>query len=198
MGALHEGHLSLIRAGAPALAARGRFDLRQSDPVRARRGLRELPAASGARRRDSRARRLRPPVHSGARDRLPAGVRHLDRPRGRGAGARERLPAALLSRCRDGGGAALAARATGLRGVRREGRPAARGGPPAGARPRPADRDPRRTDRARERRARAVVPQRLSRRAPSASEPRVSSALWSRRDRSLRRGSGGAPRCAPA
>ena len=49
MGALHEGHLSLMRAARGGMRRRRREPLRQPDPVRPRRGLRALPARRGAR-----------------------------------------------------------------------------------------------------------------------------------------------------
>ena len=44
MGALHEGHLSLVRAAKGRVRLRGRVDLRQSQPVRPERGFRQVPA----------------------------------------------------------------------------------------------------------------------------------------------------------
>ena len=58
-GALHEGHLALVRAGARAQRPGGGLDLRQPDPVRAERGPEPLPARRGGRPRKL-ARRRRP------------------------------------------------------------------------------------------------------------------------------------------
>ena len=47
MGALHEGHLALVREAKARAASRGGVDLRQPDAVRAERGSRRLSAPAG-------------------------------------------------------------------------------------------------------------------------------------------------------
>ena len=49
MGALHEGHLSLVRAARRARRRRGRLDLREPDAVRPGRGLRRATRATSTR-----------------------------------------------------------------------------------------------------------------------------------------------------
>ena len=51
MGALHEGHLSLVRRARRDLRLRGRLDFRQPAAVRAGRRLEPLSAARAGRRR---------------------------------------------------------------------------------------------------------------------------------------------------
>ena len=162
MGALHAGHLALVRRAAPSRPTVRRVDLRQPEPVRAARGSRPLSARRGRRPRQARARRL--PIWSGRRraaEMYPDGFATRIEPAGAGAGAGKRFPAALLRRRRDGVLQAVRASDAGCRRVRREGLSAALRHPADGARPQPADRDRRRADDARSRRPRAVVAQRL-------------------------------------
>ena len=70
MGALHAGHLALVRRGAAARRARRRLDLREPDPVRPARRLRALPARRSTPTR--RALRARPASTSSTRRRAAA------------------------------------------------------------------------------------------------------------------------------
>ena len=78
MGALHEGHRTLVRAARERAAQRRRLGLRQPDPVRSRRGLRPLPAHLGRRPRGAgrggRRRGLPPAGRRGLPARARSGV----------------------------------------------------------------------------------------------------------------------------
>ena len=169
MGALHAGHLSLVRGGEVGLRERRRLRLREPDAVRPRRGLRQVPARRGP--------RPAPPGGGGRRGRLRAdgrrdvsgGLRH-QRPRRRRAHreSRGRLAPEPLRRRRRHRHQAARRRAAGRAVSRREGRTAARRRPPLRARPRPAGRGRRRADAARARRPGHELAQRLPHAASSA------------------------------
>ncbi len=126
MGALHEGHLSLVRRGRE-LGRRGvGLGLRQPGPVRHRaRTSTATRATSSATASCSPApaRRCSSPRRQGD---LPAAVGH--RRRGADAGGRpvRRPPSRPLRRCRAGRGEAAQHRAAPRRGVRRQGLPSRR------------------------------------------------------------------------
>ena len=76
MGALHEGHLSLIRRARAESRAGRRLAVRQPGPVRRERRPRRVPPRRGARRGARRRARGRLPVRAGGRGGLSVRVRH--------------------------------------------------------------------------------------------------------------------------
>ena len=64
MGALHAGHVSLVADGSPTRDPGRRFDLRQSDAIRADRGFLEISAHAGTRSGETRRRWLRRLLHA--------------------------------------------------------------------------------------------------------------------------------------
>ena len=163
MGALHEGHLALVRRAQRRQPPLHRHALRQPDPVRPERRSGRLSARRGRRSRQAGERsasisssrptspRCTPPGFATTVT-VARLTDHLCGP----------LPARPFRRRRHRRHQAAAAIAARCRLFRREGFPAAAGHPPAGARSRHPRADRRRADRARRRRPRPVVAQRLS------------------------------------
>ncbi len=176
MGALHEGHATLIRAARKIAGPDGEVVVTVfvNPPVRRRRGPGPLPAHPGRRRRAGRAvrrrRRVRPVRRRGLPGRRTAGP---DQRRTHGRTPGGRRPPRPLRRHAHRRGQAAAPHPPRRRAVRAEGRPAARPDPAHGAGPELRHRDRRRAHRPRGGRARPVQPQPLplARRAAHRARP---------------------------
>ena len=79
MGALHDGHVSLVRLAKRRASKRRGVDLRQPDPVRADRGFRRLSANLEGRSRQARRRGRRYRLESRRRGHVSGGLCHPDR-----------------------------------------------------------------------------------------------------------------------
>ena len=169
MGALHEGHATLLRAARQRRRPRARHDLREPAAVRPERGLRPLPAHP--RRRPGGLPGGRASTWSSRRPR-----RDVPGRRSRRYGSTRARSATILEGASRPGhfarrahrGAEAAPAHPGRPGVlRREGLPAADPDPADGPRPGPAGGDRRRADRAGARRPGPVQPQPLPVAEPS-------------------------------
>ena len=127
MGALHEGHLSLIALAKAKARPRGRVDLRQPDPVRPARGFRHLPARRGGRPREARNGRRRPRFRARRRRDVSGGLQHPYQGRRPDRGPVRRGAAQSFRRRRHGRRQAPHAMRPRCRDLRREGLPAASG-----------------------------------------------------------------------
>ena len=162
MGALHDGHVSLVRLAEAPGAKSHRFDLRQPDAVRADGGFRFLSAHLEIRCRQTRRREGRPDLEPGRQGDVPGRLRQPDRTRGSGhRRSRGPLPAAFLRRRRHRGRQAVHPVPAGCCDLRREGFSAIAGRDADGARSRPRRQGDRLAHGARTRRARDVLAQRL-------------------------------------
>ncbi len=196
MGALHDGHLSLI-APRPRGVRRGRrVAVRQPDPVQRAADLDAYPrdeARDAALAAEAGVDFLfAPAVERG----LPAPG---SPPRSSVSGLTETLEGAhrgrgALRRRRHGGHQAAQHRRARRRLLRPEGRPAGARDPAAGARPRPAGADRGLPDRARARRPGAVQPQRASRPASERGRAGAAPGAAAAQRRGRRRASATPPR----
>ena len=161
MGAIHEGHLALVRRRPRRVRPGGRLAVRQPEAVRPGRGFRRLSARRGRRSaplsRAAGSTSSSPrPSRRCTRPALPPTCRSAAPARGWTAptvpaistGSRRWSASSCCNACR-------------TRLFRRKGLPAADRGAPDGARPRYPGADRGGADRARGRRARPVVAQRL-------------------------------------
>ena len=127
MGALHEGHASLIQPRATRVRDCRRQHLRQSDSVRSARGSRALSAIARRRRSRSAVSRRRPRVCASVAEMYPVPLEcKVDVGKARRPSVRA-IPTRAFQRRRDRGPEALRDRSARQVLLRREGRAAARG-----------------------------------------------------------------------
>ena len=180
MGALHDGHASLIRKARRRQRHRPGHDLRQPAPVQRGGRLRGVPARRGGRRRGSAARPARtssssPPVE----EVYPAGFQTSVRRRGADRAAGGRLAAGPLRGRDDGRGHPALPGRSRSRLLRPEGRPAAAGDPAHGRGPGDRHRDRGLPHRARAGRTGHELAQRAAQPAAAGGRPgSATGACW--------------------